>query len=356
MSGSSIFLLGAAGYIAGQLLVSLAAEYPSFAIRALDKDLSPSKVKQLQSFHPKLEVIEGYLADVNMIEAEAKKADIVINVSLVSDMDSINAILRGLKQRGSSGSLSTPIYIHMMGTGLLGDDAFGEFFAPRHIWKSTSKAIGLGSNACELIVEASKTGFVRTMIALPGLIYGVGPGLQRVSLPQRVFLNLASLTGHVGTFGPGRNVMNFVHLKDVASAMLAMLNGALEGKNMSEGENGFYFIASKYMISISDLGTIMGDVNAFQPRAYLKSQADPILTQVVEKVGPLEHASVRIVASAIMSSNQFCRAERLAKEFGWSPRYTESESFFESIPREVEVCVKDLGLEAAFKDAKARSM
>lgn len=64
------------------------------------------------------------------------------------------------------------------------------------------------------------------------------------------------------------------------------------------------------------------------------------------------------IVASIMSSNQFCRAERLAKDFGWSAKYTESEageSLYESLPREIEVGVKDLELEAAFKDAKAKS-
>lgn len=93
------------------------------------------------------------------------------------------AILRGLKIRATS-SLPAPIYIHMSGTGLLSDDSSGELFAPRHIWvdtefngntlKSPELEGSILRGACEAIVQASMTSpLVRTMIVLPGLIYGM---------------------------------------------------------------------------------------------------------------------------------------------------------------------------------------
>lgn len=94
IQSKSIFLLGATGYVGGQILVSLAAEFPSLPIRALVRNLSSSKITHLQSLHPKLEVVEGSLGDVAVLEAEAKKTDIVINVAAAGDMDSINGEFR----------------------------------------------------------------------------------------------------------------------------------------------------------------------------------------------------------------------------------------------------------------------
>lgn len=85
----SIFLLGATGYVGGQVLDSLSKDFPAFPIRALARNLSPSKTMQLQSLHPKVEAIEGKLTDVKLIEEEAAKADIVINVAAAGDMDSV---------------------------------------------------------------------------------------------------------------------------------------------------------------------------------------------------------------------------------------------------------------------------
>ncbi|KAF8823672.1 hypothetical protein HHX47_DHR9000258 [Lentinula edodes] len=266
----SIFLLGATGYVGGQVLLSLAHDFPSFPIRALARNITPPKLTQLQALHSKLEVVEGSLSDHNVIEAEAKNADIVINVAAAGDTDSVNAIIRGLQQRSRSYTPTVPpIYIHMSGTGIMGDNARGELIVPDRLWVDTEFDLEniktkLLTNACEAIVDAGKNGEIRTMIVFPGLIYGekykfdlilrswrdimhyasgIGPGIQKISLPHRFYLNLAAQAGHSGSFGPGRNIAGLIYLKDVASAVSAVLKGALNGgkvgEKIGEGKEGF---------------------------------------------------------------------------------------------------------------------
>jgi len=337
----SIFLLGATGYVGGQVLVSFSADFPTFPIRALARNLSPSKTAQLKSLHPKVETVEGSLTDVSLIKEEAAKADIVINVAAAGDMDSVTAILHGLKQRSnSSQSSQTPIYIHMSGTGIAGDNARGELITPERLWIDTEFNLNnvkdkLLSRACEAIVEASKTGEIRTMIVLPGLIYGIGPGVQKTSLPHRLFVNTAAQAGHSGTWGPGRNIGGFVHLKDVASAVSAVLKGALNGSTIGEGERGFYFVVSKYMISMSEFSGIIGDT-LFKNGLISKPGSSPFSASVADSAGPFGYT--------IFGSSQFCRAERLSSEFGWTAEHTERSSLWETLPGEIELAVKEMGL------------
>ncbi|KAF9060362.1 hypothetical protein BDP27DRAFT_1370633 [Rhodocollybia butyracea] len=320
----SIFLLGATGYVGGQVLLSLAAEFPSLPVRALARNLSSSKITHLQSLHPNLELIEGSLEDISVIEAEAKKTDVVINVAAAEHMGSVN----------------------------------GEFITPKHIWLDTEftgntlKSPEFEGNhlkgACETIAQASKTSpLVRTMILFPGFIYGVGPGIQPVTRPIRMYLELASQAGHVGTIGPGRNVLGCIHIKDVASAVSSVLSGALEGKNMGEGDNGFYFIVSKYMVSMLSVCQMIGDVLLNQGLVS-ESTARPIpfSAQIMEQLGPW---------ADVMSSNQFCRSDRLIKELGWSAKHTDlADSFHESLPKEIELGLKELPLGEGFKNANVR--
>lgn len=56
-------------------------------------------------------------------------------------------------------------------------------------------------------------------------------------------LGFTLAAGYAGTWGPGHNAMNNIHIKDVASAMIVMLNAALEHK-ADEGAEGPYFIAN----------------------------------------------------------------------------------------------------------------
>ncbi|KAE9393617.1 NAD(P)-binding protein [Gymnopus androsaceus JB14] len=357
----SIFLLGATGYVGGQVLVSLSTDFPTFPIRTLARNLSPGKTDQLKSLHPKVETVEGSLTDVSLIEEEAAKADIVINVAVAGDIDSVTgedlrttltksyeqntytAILRGLKQRSnSSQSSQTPIYIHMSGTAITGDNARGELITPERLWIDTEFNLNnikdshkLLPGACEAVVEASKTGEIRTMIVLPGVIYGIGPGVQKISLPHRFILNMAAQAGHSGTFGPGRNILGIIHLKDVANAVSAVLKGALSGSTIGEGEKGFYFVLSKYMVSISEFSGIIGDT-LFRNGLISRPGSSPFSASVADSTGP--------VGYTVFGSSQFCRAERLSSEFGWTAEHTERSPLQESLPEEIEFAVKEMGL------------
>ncbi|KAJ3760631.1 hypothetical protein EV360DRAFT_81002 [Lentinula raphanica] len=341
----SIFLLGATGYVGGQVLLTFAHDFPAFPIRALVRNVTPSKVAQLQSLHSKLDVVEGSLSDIDVIETESKNADVVIDVAVAGDTNSVNAILRGLQQRSRSYAPTLPpIYIHMSGTGITGDNARGDLYAPERLWVDTEFDLNhiksdLLANACKAIVDAERNGEIRTMVVLPGLIYGVGPGLQKISLPHRIFLDLASQAGHSGTFGSGRNISGYVHVKDVASAVSAVLKGALHGgkngEQIGQGKEGFYFVLSKYMTSIGEFSSIIGET-LFKQGLIAKTGAYPFAEAIADKAGAFGYT--------IFGSSAFCRADRLTKELGWSAEHTEVESLYESLPKEVELAVKEMGL------------
>lgn len=88
------------------------------------------------------------------------------------------AIISGLKRRHRSPtSPSIPIYIHMSGAGIIADNAGGDLFVPERLWTDIDFDLKnvdseLFGGACQAIVNASKTGQLRTMILFPGLIYG----------------------------------------------------------------------------------------------------------------------------------------------------------------------------------------
>lgn len=85
---------------------------------------------------------------------------------------------------------------------------------------------------------------------------------------------------NLGTFGPGRNILGLIHLKDVASAVSLVLKGALSGNALGEGDKGFCesicfwiryvrvdffipldFVSSKYMMSAAEFSGIIGDAS-----------------------------------------------------------------------------------------------
>jgi hypothetical protein len=76
-------------------------------------------------------VVKGSHSDLDIIEEQASKADIVLNAADADDLDLTNAILKGIK-RTSIGK--KPILIHTSGTGLAIRDGDGKFRPDDKVW------------------------------------------------------------------------------------------------------------------------------------------------------------------------------------------------------------------------------
>lgn len=76
---SRIFLTGATGYVGGDVLLvsSSAVESRQLAPFMLVRD--SHKVKQLSESYPGVEIIQGDLDDSNLLEKEARNADVVLS-------------------------------------------------------------------------------------------------------------------------------------------------------------------------------------------------------------------------------------------------------------------------------------
>ena len=146
MSTLTIFLLGSTGYVGSQFLMLLGEAYPTLLVRALLRPGAEQRVEWLHRTHPNISIVEGSLDDVVLVEDQARRADIVINVANCDHIactqgehalhvfhtlwslltSSFTAILSGLIKR----SLETPQYpptlLHVSGTGIVSDNARGE--------------------------------------------------------------------------------------------------------------------------------------------------------------------------------------------------------------------------------------
>jgi len=76
---SSVFFLGATGFLGGQLLADLGQKHPEMSIYALLRN--PDKITALKKLHPDVTPIMGTLDDFELIKEEAKKHPIVINTA-----------------------------------------------------------------------------------------------------------------------------------------------------------------------------------------------------------------------------------------------------------------------------------
>jgi hypothetical protein len=80
-------------------------------------------------------------------------------------------------------------------------------------------------------------------------------GIQKVPLSVRIFVDLCTKAGYSGTWGPGLNRMNVVHIKDAANACLVVFKAALEGKAEEGAEGLCMFIYCDSEILLLNEGT-----------------------------------------------------------------------------------------------------
>ena len=92
-------------------------------------------------------------------------------------------------------------------------------------------------------------------------------GIQKTTVWVRAFLEFAKINGHSGTWGRGLNSINNIHVKDVASAVLIVLQAALEHRAYEGAEGSCKF-------AHSDCDPLMPDRDtSFRFRLYRRAES-----------------------------------------------------------------------------------
>ncbi|KAJ8521054.1 hypothetical protein ONZ45_g2196 [Pleurotus djamor] len=335
-STSTVFYLGATGFLGSQFLVDLARELPDLKITALVRAPVEEKEKQLKTIYPNLTVVEGVLEDDATIQEQAAKADIVINSASSDHIGSIKSVLAGLEKGSATRPGDPPFYLHVSGTGMLSDNVRGAQVDESTITEYSdigfdmAKALQSNMHVREdtLILAAGsrKENPVRTAIVCPGWIYGIGEGVQKTTLPVRIFLDMFKRNGRAGTWGPGHVKMNNIHVKDVSSGLMTVLKAALEGK-ADEGLEGIYFaVSTEPRVSNHDLAARYGDI-IHEKGLVPVGGSVPFGEDVT---GPLGE-----YGWSLFGGNFYTRPDRLTK-FGWKATESAKKSLLEYLPEEID--------------------
>ncbi|KAF7798960.1 hypothetical protein EIP86_010189 [Pleurotus ostreatoroseus] len=229
-------MLGATGYLGSEFLILLARDFPGYPVVALVRDPTFEKRTRLNEIHPNVTVVEGTLNDADIIIEQVLKADIVINSASSDHWPSVKAILDGLEKSSASRPGKPPLYIHISGCGIISDNARGELNENIKVWSDIDLDL--------------KEGRFRA-------------GVQKTTLWLRIFLDYAKKIGYAGTWGPGRNIQNTIHVRDMADIVLFVFKAALEGK-AAEGADGLYFACTDTTIAWGVWASKMGDQRTCQ--------------------------------------------------------------------------------------------
>ncbi|KAL9565045.1 hypothetical protein ACKAV7_010815 [Fusarium commune] len=245
-----LFLLGATGWVGSCAAYKIAAAHPDYEYVVLVR--SEGKANDAKKFLPgHTRFVIGDFESFDLIASEAVASDIVLNWAS-SDHDGLNnAVLAGLKRKGSQCYL-----IHTSGTGLLTYEDIKNNRESRESskvyddWEGVGEVVGLPDDALHMNVDrailraASETPYLQAAIVCPPLIYGVSCNehVTRERSAARQYVVDILKRGKGFFIKDGKARWNTVHINDLAQLFLLLVeNAAQGGGNATWGPEAYYF-------------------------------------------------------------------------------------------------------------------
>lgn len=280
-----VFVTGAAGFIGG----SIAAGLVKAGHQVIGLVRNPDQVAEVAKIG--VTGIVGTLADHDLLVAQARAADAVINAASSDNRAAVEAIIEGLAGSGKP-------FLHTSGSSIVGDASGGLgtdkiYYEDQLPEPTADKAARVAMD--NLVLAAAGQG-VRSAVLCNTLIYGHG-ALPRDSVQLPRLLKQAKKSGIVRHVGPGQNIWSNVHIDDVVDLYLLALEKSPAG--------AFYFVESGE--------ASFRDMSAAIARALgLDAPQDWPLEEAKEEWG-------YEMASYGLGSNSRVRGKKARELLGWQP-------------------------------------
>jgi nucleoside-diphosphate-sugar epimerase len=292
-----IFVTGVGGFIGGSIAAGLARD--GHQVTGLIRRAEQADVLKKMG----IETVIGSLDDRELLIAQARAADAVINAASSDHRGAVEALIAGLE--GSDKPL-----LHTSGSSIVGDASGGVgsdniYYEDELPEPTADKAPRVAIDT--LVLDAAKRG-VRSAVLCNTLIYGHGavPGTFSVQLPR--LQRQAEKSGVVRHVGPGTNVWSNVHIDDVVDLYRLALDKSPAG--------AFYFVESGEAV-FRDMTTAMARV------LELAGPEDWPLEKAIEEWG-------YEMASYGLGSNSRVRGRKARELLGWAPKRTSVEEWIGS--------------------------
>ncbi|KAF2009725.1 NAD(P)-binding protein [Aaosphaeria arxii CBS 175.79] len=244
---AKVFLTGATGFVGGDFLHRFASSAASkYAISALVRNAD--KAQQISSQYPSVKVVQGDLDDSQLVEKEARNADIVLHLASTKHIASSKAIQRGLTDPARS---KPGYWIQISGATLLAIDEiknarFGfesdkVYDDIRDIKEILSTIKNNPSRDVDNLVAGQDSSKVKTALIVGPHIYGKGrgPGNQRsVQAPEIARVTLQLKEGF--RLNEGKNSWSYIHVHDLSDLFASLVDAAAETKPGLWNDEGIY--------------------------------------------------------------------------------------------------------------------
>jgi len=208
-----IFLTGANGYIGGAVAAALIAG--GHKVRGLVR--SAAKAAAIAAYG--VEAVVGSLDDAELLQAEARAADAVVNTASSDHRGAVEALLTALSGSGKA-------FVHSSGSSIVADLAMGE--PSDRIFDETTPISPLADKAARVAIDRLVLG-ARGIVLCNTMIYGnaLGPPAQSVQIPA--LMRQAKTSGIARYIGRGLNRWSNVHIADVAALYVLAIAKAPAG-------------------------------------------------------------------------------------------------------------------------------
>ena len=211
-----IFVTGANGYIGGSVASTLIAD--GHKVRGLVRSKEKADAVATHGVEP----VIGSIDDADLLQAEARAADAVINAASSDHRGAVEALISGLSGSGKR-------LIHSSGSSIVADLAMGEpsdriFDEMTPIVPLTERAARVAIN--QLVLTAPG---IQSVVLCNSMIYGsaLGSPAQSVQIPALV--RQAKKSGVARYIGRGLNRWSNVHIADVAALYVLAIARAPAG-------------------------------------------------------------------------------------------------------------------------------
>ncbi|PYI03090.1 NAD(P)-binding protein [Aspergillus sclerotiicarbonarius CBS 121057] len=230
-----IFITGATGLIGGDFLVIATEKHPEWKISVLIRD--PEKSQLVNELFPDVRVVRGSLEDVDMLKAESKAADVVLNFANCDHLPAAEAIIRGLSQRDQTGTV-----IHTSGAKIIAwemesqPSTWGTFMPRRY--NDLEGVEELTTVPCES--NPNPTGYDHILpnwAAHRDVDLAILNGFHKhanvqtaipLSIPR--LLNVVLHLRQAFTINGNENKWNMVHTQDILELYVLLTEAAVEGR------------------------------------------------------------------------------------------------------------------------------
>jgi nucleoside-diphosphate-sugar epimerase len=199
-----IFVTGASGYIGGSVASILIAD--GHKVRGLVRSREKADAVADHGVEP----VVGSLDNADLLQAEARAADAVVNAASSDHRGAVEALISGLSGSGKP-------FIHSSGSSIVADIAMGE--PSDRIFDETTPIVPHADKAARVAIDQLVLAApdIRSVVLCNSMIYGnaLGSSAQSVQIPALV--RQARATGVARYIGRGLNRWSNVHIADVAA-------------------------------------------------------------------------------------------------------------------------------------------